>query len=232
VQQVSEEVQAVPTPRQSPHVLAALDRHTRGAQQVEVPVPEDVHPCVVVLQHFPPTHESLTQSELSMQLLPAAWRVPGWHCEFTQRMPPQQSTLVVHVAAKPPHAQVPFKHLYPLQQSRSTSHAPLESTHPLWQNPRTQLEPEQHSPSVAQACDSVRHGLEHVPWGHPSWLQHSLESVHAMPCDLQGGGTLQAPLMHESPEQHPPVVQAWFSPMHVGSAMHVPFEQMLLLQHS
>ena len=84
---------------------------------------------------------------------------------------------------------------------------------------------------MAQAWELVRHGLVHVPCGHPSPLQHSLESVHARPCDLHGVGTLQTWLIHESPEQQPPVVHAWFSPMQVVSVMHDPLEQIVPGQH-
>jgi hypothetical protein len=71
-----EELQAVPMARQSPQVLAALDRHTSGAQQVDVPAnASDVQPWVAVLQHFPPTHALLAQSEASMQLALAGWGV-------------------------------------------------------------------------------------------------------------------------------------------------------------
>jgi hypothetical protein len=79
----------------------------------------------------------------------------------------------------------------------------------------------------------VRHWLLHVPVGQPNPLQHSLDSAHAAPCDLHVVGSLHTWLMQESPEQQSPLaVQAWFAPAQVGSAMHVPPEHTLPVQHS
>ena len=113
--------------------------------------------------------------------------------------------VAVQVAPTVPHAQTPLTHLRLVQQSESTSHAPaglVRGTQPVRQNPATQVEPEQQSPSIAQGCVFVRHGLVHVPCGHPSPLQHSFESVQVSPDALHAVGTLQNPPMHEKPVQH------------------------------
>lgn len=48
-------------------MLAAAVMHASGAQQVDGPDQPLVQPCPAPLQHFPPAHAPLQQSEPSMQ---------------------------------------------------------------------------------------------------------------------------------------------------------------------